>query len=71
MKNTNFFNYANDSTLYTYNKNLEAVICNLRQEFSILAEYGAESSKVSLSPDLQLYYIKTQEPRKTLRFNYW
>ena len=37
MKNTNFFNYANDSTLYTYNKNLEAVICNLRQEFSILA----------------------------------
>ena len=39
MKNTNFFNYANDSTLYTYNKNLEAVICNLRQEFSMLSKW--------------------------------
>ena len=28
--------YADDSTLYTYNKNLETVICNLRQEFCII-----------------------------------
>ena len=28
--------YAEDSTLYTYNKNLETVICNLRQEFCII-----------------------------------
>ena len=32
-------NYADDSTLYAYNKNLETVICNLRQEFSILSNW--------------------------------
>ena len=37
LKNDNRGNYADDSTLYAYSKNLETVICNLRQEFSILA----------------------------------
>ena len=32
-------NYADDSTLYGYNKNLETVICNLSQEFSILPNW--------------------------------
>ena len=35
LKDTNLVNYADDSTLYVYNKNLETVVCNLRQEFSI------------------------------------
>ena len=36
LKDANFGNYADDSTLYAHNKNLETVACNLRQEFSIL-----------------------------------
>ena len=35
LKDANFGNYADDSTLYAHNKNLETVVCNLRQEFSI------------------------------------
>ena len=30
---------ADDSTLYVYNNNLQTVICNLRQEFSILSTW--------------------------------
>ena len=37
LKDANLGNYADDSSLYAYNKNLEAVICNLSQEFSILS----------------------------------
>ena len=33
MKDASLGNYADGSTLYAYNKNLETVICNLRQEF--------------------------------------
>ena len=36
LNEANLGNYADDSTLYAYNKNLETVICNLRQEFSYL-----------------------------------
>ena len=36
LKDANLGNYADDSTLYAYSKNLEIVICNLRQ-FSILS----------------------------------
>ena len=39
LQNTNLGNYADDSTLYVYNKNLETVICNLGQEFSILSNW--------------------------------
>ena len=39
LKNANLGNYAGDSTLYAYNKNLEAVSFNLRQEFSILSKW--------------------------------
>ena len=37
LKDANLGNYADNSTLYAYNKNLGTVICNLRQEFSILS----------------------------------
>ena len=42
LKDAKLGNYADDSSLYAYNKNLEAVICNLSQEFSILSNryYG-------------------------------
>ena len=39
LKDANLGNYADNSTLYTYNKNLETVIFNLRQEFSILSNW--------------------------------
>ena len=39
LKDANLGNYANDSTLCAYNKNLETVICNLRQDFSILSNW--------------------------------
>ena len=39
LRDANLGNYADDSTLYAYNKNLEIVICNLRQEFSILSNW--------------------------------
>ena len=34
LKDANLGNYADDSTLYSYHKNLETIICNLRQKFS-------------------------------------
>ena len=37
LKIANLGNYADDSTMYAYNKNLETVISNLRQGFSILS----------------------------------
>ena len=37
LKDANRGNCADDSTLYGNNKNLEAVICNLRQEFYIIS----------------------------------
>ena len=46
LKNANLGNYADDSTLYAYNKNLETVICNLRQEFSILSYWFYDSYMV-------------------------
>ena len=39
LKDANLGNYADDSTLYTYNKNLEAVKIFLRQEFSTLSSW--------------------------------
>ena len=39
LNDANLCNYADDSTLYAYNKNLETVICNLRQEFSVLSNW--------------------------------
>ena len=36
---TNLGNYADDSTLYAYSKNLGTVIFSLRQEFSILSNW--------------------------------
>ena len=47
LKGANLGNYADDSTLHADNKNLEPVICNLRQEFSILSNWFYESRKVS------------------------
>ena len=46
LKNANLGNYAYDSTLYAYSKNLETVICNLRQEFSILSYWFYDSYMV-------------------------
>ena len=39
LEGANLGNYADDSILYAYNKNLETVICNLRQEFSISSNW--------------------------------
>ena len=86
LKEANLGNYEDDSTQYAYNKKLETVICNKRQEFSILSNwwqlYCAQSRKVSLHtvwgqrewaiwPDLQWYYTKTQQSQKMFRCNYW
>ena len=38
-KESSLNNYADDSTLYAYNKNLETVVCNLRPEFSIISNW--------------------------------
>ena len=60
LKDANLGNSSGDSTLYAYNKNLETVICNLKQECFKLSDwfyylisfmttiYGSESRKVSL-----------------------
>ena len=37
LKDANLGNYADDSALYGYSKNVETVICNIRQEFSLLS----------------------------------
>ena len=50
LKNSNLANYADDSTLYAYNKNLKTVICNLRQEFSILSSWFYDNYMV-LNPE--------------------
>ena len=39
LKDANLRNNADDSTLYAYNKNLETVAFNLKQEFSILSNW--------------------------------
>ena len=39
LKDVNFSNYADNSTLYAYNKYLKTVICSLREEFSILSNW--------------------------------
>ena len=44
-------NYPDDSIMYAYNKNLEAVICNLRQ---------------AIWPDMQWYYTKHNSHEKAL-----
>ena len=43
LKDANLGNYAEDIALYAYNKNLDTVICNLRQEFSILYNWFYEN----------------------------
>ena len=39
LEDANLGNNAGDSTLYAYNKNLETVVFNLKQEFSILSNW--------------------------------
>ena len=43
LKDAYLGNYADDSTFYGYNKNLKTIICNLRQEFSILSKWFYDS----------------------------
>ena len=47
--NANLGNYAHESTLHAYNKNLETIICNLRQEFSILSNWF-DDNHIVLNP---------------------
>ena len=59
----NLGNYADNSTLYAYNKNLETVICNLRQEFSILSNWFYDNYMV-LNPwkcHFMLFGVKENE----------
>ena len=63
LKDANLGNYADDSTLYAYNKNLETVICNLRQEFSILSNWFYDNYMV-LNPGkchFMLFGVKENE----------
>ena len=63
LKDTNLGKYADDSTLYAYNENLETVICNLRQEFFILANRFSDNYRV-LNPGkchFMLFSIKENE----------
>ena len=46
LKHANLGNYADDSTLYAYNKNLEIVICNPRGEFSMLSNWFCDNYMV-------------------------
>ena len=50
LKDDNLGNYAEDSTLYAYNKNLETVIYNLRQKCCILSNWFYDSYMV-LNPE--------------------
>ena len=36
LKDASLGNYADNSTMHAYSEDLETVICNLRQKFSIL-----------------------------------
>ena len=59
----NLGNYADDSTLYAYSKNLETVIYNLRQEFSILSNWFYDNYMV-LNPGkchFMLFGVKENE----------
>ena len=62
LKDVNIGNYADDSTLYAYNKNLETVICNLK--FFILSNWFYDNYMV-LNPGkchLMLFGVKEDEP---------
>ena len=39
LKDVSLSNYPDYSTLYAYKKNIETVICNIRQQFSILSNW--------------------------------
>ena len=63
LKDANLGNYADDSTLYVYDKNLETVICNRRQEFSILSNWFYDNYVV-LNPGkchFMLFGVKENE----------
>ena len=63
LKNANLGSYADDSTLYAYNKNLETVISNLRQEFSILSNWFYDNY-IMLNPGkchFMLFDVKENE----------
>ena len=46
LKDANVGNYTDDTTRYAYKKNLETIICNLRQEFSVLSNWFYDSYMV-------------------------
>ena len=59
----NLGNYADDSTLYVYNKSVETVICNLRQEFFVLYNWFYDNY-IALNPGkchFMLFGIKENE----------
>ena len=63
LKDTYLGNYAEESTLYAYNENLETVIGNLRKEFSILSNLFFDNY-VILNPGkchFMLFGIKENE----------
>ena len=63
LKDANLGNYAHDSTLYAYNKNLETVTCNLRQEFSISSNWFNDNY-IMLNPGkchFMLFGVKENE----------
>ena len=63
LNDANLGNYADDSTLYGYNKNLETGICNLTQEFSVLSNWFYDNY-MALNPGkchFMLFDVKENE----------
>ena len=63
LKDANLGNCADDGTLYFFNKNLQTVICNLRQEFSTLSNWFYDNYMM-LNPgkcDFMLFDVKESE----------
>ena len=63
LKDTTLGNYADNSTLHVYNKNLKTVVCNLRQEFSIYSNWFSDNYMV-LNPGrcyFTLFRVKENE----------
>ena len=61
LKNANLGNYADDSTLYAYNKSLETVICILRQECSILSNWFYDNYMVLNPGKCQFMFFGVKE----------
>ena len=61
LKDINLGNYTHKSTLYVYNKIWETVICDLRQEFSLLTNWFCDNYMVLNPGKLHFMLIFAKE----------